>query len=275
MYHGIPPAGAKQFAAEMGFLKRHFSILPLDAAVQALRVQECRQTTVVLTFDDGLRNNYTVVYPILAGLGIPATFFVCPGLVELHQWLWNHEVRARLQRLPANRIAAVMGSFGGSPVDANEAVEWMKILPFTIRAQIEYRLREETSNFQPSDEERELYDLMTWDELRQLDPRVAAVGSHTVSHPVLPTLSQAECRREIVESRAMLEAKLDRTVDLFCYPNGAENSAVVDEVRRTYKCAVSTESGIAGPEADPFRLPRIPAPGDPSLLAWRLVRPNA
>ena len=88
---------------------------------------------IVLTFDDGLRNNLTVVYPILRELQLPATIFVCPALVESGEWLWNHEMRCRLQTLAIPELVDVRMKLltPGTTVDA--IIEWMKTLQLQQR----------------------------------------------------------------------------------------------------------------------------------------------
>jgi len=49
------------------------------------------------------------------------------------------------------------------------------------------------------------------------------VGAHTLTHPRLPELSDAEAQREIGESKEVLECHLGRSVTSFCYPGGAYN----------------------------------------------------
>src|SRR3954463_4752023 len=97
MFHGILAAEAREFENPLTYLAGKFSIVPLVRIVdRVLNGENPRGTEMALTFDDGLLNNYLVVYPILKRLGLPATFFVCPSLVDSGAWLWNQEVRARL-----------------------------------------------------------------------------------------------------------------------------------------------------------------------------------
>jgi len=69
--------------------------------------------------------------------------------------------------------------------------------------------------------------LMTAHQLKQLPSDLVTIGSHTMTHPTLPTLNSKEARREISESRAALENLLNRKVDLFSFPRGAFNQELV------------------------------------------------
>src|SRR5687767_10294070 len=100
MHHGVTRETARDFAAQIDYLARHFSIVPLREILARLGTREGpRPNDVALTFDDGLRNNATVAYPILRRRGVTATFFVCPGLIDAGRWLWNHAARERLGSL--------------------------------------------------------------------------------------------------------------------------------------------------------------------------------
>ncbi len=277
MFHGVgdDEYSETNFEKDIRYLASHFSIIKLDELIQNLAEHRDISNQLILTFDDGLRNNFMIAYPVLERLNLPATFFVCPGLIESQVWLWNHEARARLQSLSlAQRVGLVreLNVNGGSAVEA--IVAWMKELPTQQRDRAEERIRCLSSSFQPSSAQKQRYDLMTWDDLRSLNPKLITVGSHTVSHPILSTLPVAQLRNELVESRKQLEAKLQTTVDQFCYPNGAHNPIVLEEARKIYRVAVTTDAGFVTESSDPVKLPRIGIAPQP-LLSWRLHRPTA
>src|SRR3954469_20314588 len=66
MFHGILAAEAPEFEESLIYLAGRFSIVPLGRIVdRVLNGEKPRETEMALTFDDGLLNNYSVVYPIL------------------------------------------------------------------------------------------------------------------------------------------------------------------------------------------------------------------
>ncbi len=88
---------------------------------------------------------------------------------------------------------------------------------------------------------------MSWDTLKTLckDP-LFTVGSHTISHPDLTTLSGDALSRELTQSKADLEQHLGRQMDYFAYPDGRNNAEVQVAVRDAgYKMAVTMENGPA------------------------------
>lgn len=97
-----------------------------------------------------------------------------------------------------------------------------------------------------------------WRELKEMAGYGITIGSHTLDHPHLARVSPAEARRQIKESKQLLEARLGRPVQVFCYPYGSYNQEVARLVKESgYLAAVTTVQGIAGPGCDPFTLKRV------------------
>jgi peptidoglycan/xylan/chitin deacetylase (PgdA/CDA1 family) len=249
MFHGTPRRLAGRLEGILRYLKRHFHVVPLGTLVRDPDLRRC----VALTFDDGLRSNVEVAWPMLERLGLPATFFVCPGLVDEGRWLWTHEVRARL------------GSMAVADAQAEAQVRAMKALPLGERLDAEAKLREATPHWTPSAEEKEDHDLARWPELRALDPALVSVGSHTLTHAILTKLDAARMEHEVAASRSLLEERLQRPAPAFAYPNGDVDAAVHECVARHYACAVTAHEGFVEPGGDPHLLRRVNA-------HWNLLR---
>src|SRR5258708_14574337 len=247
MYHGTPSESAQALEAQLRYLARHFRIVPLESVVSRFGSgPRAGSNEIVLTFDDGLRDNRTVVYPILRALQAPATFFVCPGLVGSGQWLWNHEVRCRLKTLPEQDLRELGRQLQTRGNSVEEIVEWMKTLDLWKRQQAEEAVRLTSPNFNRTGTQRETYDIMNWEDLCSLDPGLINIGSHTLTHPILNLLTADEIEFELHESRRLLEQRLNRAVEYFCYPNGAYDARVYQAVKKIYRAAVTTENGVLG-----------------------------
>jgi peptidoglycan/xylan/chitin deacetylase (PgdA/CDA1 family) len=237
MYHGTLRRESALLAGQLRALSWFFEVVPLAALASPRRGRR----RAALTFDDGLRSNVAVAYPILRALGLTATFFVCPGLIEQGRWLWNHEARERLRSLPGAAIARLAAAVGAPAA------------------------------FAPSAVQREQFDLAGWDELKALDPRVVSIGSHSATHPILTSLSADEIDAEVALSRASLEAELGRPVSDFCYPNGNFDARALETARRHYERAVAVDGGSLRADADVHRLPRLAAHPEYSLRLARAL----
>ena len=256
MYHGTPRCDAAALERQLRLVSLAFPVVPLEALMAPKKTRRAR---VALTFDDGLRSNVEVAYPILRKLGLSATFFVCPGLIDAGQWLWNHEARARLLSLQKPALQELATGIGAPLAEVEGIVEWMKTLKIAARRRVEDEIRAATPRFKPSAAQCEAFDLARWEELKRLDPRVASIGSHTMTHPILTSLSAEETEAETRDSRIALEQRLDRPVSTFCYPNGDLNDGALASARRYYRAAVTVQHGRLQGEVDPHRLPRYAA----------------
>jgi peptidoglycan/xylan/chitin deacetylase (PgdA/CDA1 family) len=94
---------------------------------------------------------------------------------------------------------------------------------------------------------------LTWGDLRALERRGIAIGSHTVTHTELTQLDDAQALGELRESRATLEQHLGHPVQWFAYPAGREDARVRKlVVEAGYVLAVTTRyevldsTGVAG-----------------------------
>jgi len=96
---------------------------------------------------------------------------------------------------------------------------------------------------------------MDWQALRAAASADVEIGSHTVTHPHLPQLSDAELDRELRDSKAELEDELGRPCRHLAYPYGDEDDRVRSAARRAgYEGAFAVDPGRG--RSDRFAVPR-------------------
>jgi peptidoglycan/xylan/chitin deacetylase (PgdA/CDA1 family) len=268
----------ERFTTLMRWLRRHARVVPLEGMLASLRAGEPAgpELEVALTFDDGLANQFLLAYPVLRELGLSATIFACPQLIDEGRWLWTHEARARWRRLSPDSRRELADEFAMPDQDTQSVVGWLKSLPSQTREHIFARVREATPDFRPERSESMAYDLMTWEQIRRMDPTCVTIGSHTLSHPILTTLGDQDLERELRDSRSLLETRLDRAVPTLCYPNGSVDARVRDCAARHYEAAMSTcEAFIPEGPVDYWFMPRIALSSELALSVWRLHSPQS
>jgi peptidoglycan/xylan/chitin deacetylase (PgdA/CDA1 family) len=128
---------------------------------------------------------------------------------------------------PSVRHVAVTFDDGSESVLTNALPELEKRgIPFTVFA-IPGMLGQPVS-WEPPPER-----LMSADELQTLSKsELVTIGSHTVSHPSLLTLTESSARAELRNSKLKLEALLQREVTLFCFPYGDSSTDLVEWCRQ-------------------------------------------
>ncbi len=82
----------------------------------------------------------------------------------------------------------------------------------------------------PENQEFARQDLLTPQEIRGLS-RDFEIGAHSITHRRLPTISEHEAEKEIVESKVVLEQITGKEVKTFCYPGGAYTQLHVQLVK--------------------------------------------
>jgi peptidoglycan/xylan/chitin deacetylase (PgdA/CDA1 family) len=102
---------------------------------------------------------------------------------------------------------------------------------------------------------------LTREQIEIMQKSIVSFGSHTITHPVLSEIDEADARREIVQSKSDLESILGSPVEHFAYPKGKKrdfNHCHATMVRDAgYAAAFTTENGCIQRGDDPFALRRI------------------
>jgi len=95
MYHRVNDAlpandlvtPVELFRSQMRYLKEHCEVMGVEKLLDDRRKEKNknRRLKVVITFDDGYRDNYLNAFPILKELGLPATIFLITGMIGTDQ----------------------------------------------------------------------------------------------------------------------------------------------------------------------------------------------
>ena len=261
----FPAIPTDQFARQMEYLSANRLPLCLQEAVQRLRYNELPERAVVVTFDDGYRDNFLYAYPILQRYGIPATIFLASGAIGPGKMIWHDRVfRAfRKTKVPAlEHISGIEKSFPLMTLEQKLAAQGRVLqliweLPDGERDEWINRLEE---HFAVNKEKEPVNAMLTWGEVLAMAEGRISFGSHTISHPILSRLSDDKLYDEIGGSKKVIESNTNRPVHAFAYPVGRKQDfndrvkAIVQEAG--YLCAVTTTFGVNEPGQDVFELRR-------------------
>jgi len=99
---------------------------------------------------------------------------------------------------------------------------------------------------------------LTYKMIKETNKKCFFYGTHTFTHAHLPNLSRNEAKREILESKTILEEKLNSKINFFAYPYGAYNQMIRELVKENgYLGALTMHRGINTFRVDPFSLKRM------------------
>lgn len=252
---GVFSATADAFDRQVGYLKRRFPIVGMEEALSILdRPASCPNGAVMLTFDDGYRDNYEVAFPILRGHGVPATFFLPTSFIGTSRLPWWDAIAFMIRNSPRPRFS----------ITYPEAME-MDVSDGTDATLQALTLFKSPANRDPDRFIAELESacgvpvptvadrlFMTWDDARELVRGGMSVGSHTHSHEILSKLSPDGQLKECLESREILESNLQTRILSLAYPVG--DSGAIDEhtplaaAESGYRIAFSYHGGVNLPQ---------------------------
>ena len=212
------------------YLRKHrYDLVGIEDLVRRLRGEgPPPNRSVAFTIDDGYRNHATVACPLFAEFDCPATTFVTTGFLDGEIWLWWDQIEFIFSH--ADRPDVVVDLARSELVYrcSTDHERRRAITDFTTRCKLVSdddrragiaALAEAATVRLPTDPPAR-YAPMTWEQLRCCEKRGMTFGPHTVTHPNLSRTSDAQSRRELVDSWRRLQSEASHPVPVFCYPNG-------------------------------------------------------
>ncbi len=261
-------ATAEAFRAQVAHVKRWFLVPPAHEILESLARGSFNDPTALVTFDDGYRDNYEVAFPALLDLGVTACFFVITALIDAPRLPWWDRVAYSVKSTSVELLR----------------LEYPERLDFdlrkTSRAVVTWRILRACKDARPFDElfffdelaaqtgvgvdterlGRRLF--MSWDDVREMAQAGMAIGSHTATHAVLASLSEAAQGRELRSSRHRIGEVVGSRPDMLAYPVGGPE-AFTDATKRLarevgYRAAFRNGGGLNRPlMIDPFAIRRV------------------
>ncbi|MFN0243060.1 MAG: polysaccharide deacetylase family protein [Planctomycetota bacterium] len=268
------------FREQMSLLAERCHVAPLSEHLRSsARAGAHDRPRVAVTFDDGYADNAEIAAPILEDLGLRATFFVTTDFVAGHAPLWfDHAVVGLACTSAAARDQLARAHF--APRTAERLItaplaEWvaqLKQLAPDARAEFATALRQ----YGAPRALPELYRALSPGQVGALAARGHEIGSHSVSHPLLPQLAGVELARELTASRDTISEWTGTRPEIFAYPNGDADARTRDATRHAgYAYACTVEPGIHRTIDDPLSIRRVDITPHGTLRAPGLSDPVA
>jgi peptidoglycan/xylan/chitin deacetylase (PgdA/CDA1 family) len=255
----------ENFERHVAYLSRNYSVVRLDEAVARIAAGDrLPANAVAITFDDGYADNLAAAR-ILAKYKSTATFYITAGCMDGGLPFWPSEIRHLVSAIRGSRVLVEAAGVSLDLPLATDADRYAAVKKLTKAFK---------SNLIPArealrDELRRLAGhphlpriMLTWDEVREMHRLGMTIGSHTMTHPNLPSAGLPAARSELAASRARLEQETGAPVTMFSYPNGGADRYMTPEVRTAvretgYLAASTSRNAFATVESDLFALERI------------------
>jgi peptidoglycan/xylan/chitin deacetylase (PgdA/CDA1 family) len=210
-----------QFEEDIDFLLRHYTPISLQELL-ARRTSDrpIDSKSFLLTFDDGFREIFDVIMPILWRKGVSATFFVNSGFVDNRDMCYLNKASLIVETLrstqPAvrRRVAEYLNAHGFAGSSSEEAILSIpyarRCLLDGVATLLEVDIPDRLRRDQP---------YLTSDQIRILIEKGFAIGGHSVDHPLYMQLSLDEQLAETVPSVTELRQTFGLNYGAFAFPH--------------------------------------------------------
>jgi peptidoglycan/xylan/chitin deacetylase (PgdA/CDA1 family) len=234
-------ATPENFGKQLDHLACHYSVIGL---ADCLAWVEGRRTlprgALLITFDDGYRDNFTTALPLLAARGMPFVLFVTTGCVGDRQAFFWDQVGEAFRHV--DRRCGDLPLLGRTDWSANPdsvAERWVRAatrVPHAKRESILDQLSRALARPRQSQPPSGTY--VTWSDLKSMQYQGGTIGAHTVTHPMTNTISVREFVREVLQSREEIESHLSQRVLSFSYPYGGPDEFDASMGRHLQSCGI-------------------------------------
>jgi peptidoglycan/xylan/chitin deacetylase (PgdA/CDA1 family) len=238
---GVFSTDASGFSEQIKALSRVYTFVTPSEALEVIEGKVTpKEPLLLLTFDDGYRDNFTQAYPVLLSYGLKAIFFVVTSYLESPQVPWWDRIAGLI------RVIAKRGAPTNIPISRSEM---LVIVPNNLNESIKRAL----SLFKTRDSsDQEAFELelrkyialngteadsidghaiahsdfgeknlmMSWNDVKLLHAAGMTIGAHSHSHQILGRLDRDSQRKEILTSKRTLEDNLSSPVHFMAYPDG-------------------------------------------------------
>lgn len=224
---GVVSATREGFAEQVLQVARFATPVSIAQVCAALRGARLPENPVLITFDDGYRDNYELALPILQRHGVPATFFVTTGYIQTQRLPWWDRISYVVRHSHRQRLALTYPMTMSLPLlTPPQRLRTKRLLLKIVKQEVGLDLdRFQVELAQAAAVEvdeaalsRGLF--MDWDEVRAMQAAGMDIGAHTERHRVLQTLSLAEAKDELVRPRVELRERLGQAPRAIAYPVG-------------------------------------------------------
>lgn len=281
-------ADRETFYQQMRFVSRNFDVISFrDLYECELAGRAWPRRALIVTFDDGYKDNYNHAFPVIKQLGLTATIFLTTGHIGQSKSFWWDQIAYCFKHTKRREIA--LPEVSPQPfrlTSESERAKAIQSVLYWIKEIAEQSKREFLESLSLNLDVAPPQSLvegmhMTWDDVRQMYAAGIEFGSHTVTHPILSNVSEAQLLDEVSLSKKIIEENIGEAILSFAYPAGRK-SRFTDGARRIvaqcgFQYAVAYEEGLVTQDKfDRYALPRIHVEKEQSLSLFRanLMFPN-
>ncbi|MDA3819320.1 MAG: polysaccharide deacetylase family protein [Candidatus Delongbacteria bacterium] len=205
-----------QFISDLDFLLQHFEPVSIDQVVNHELKPD--KPYMMLSFDDGLKECYSVIAPILKSKGIPAAFFINPAFIDDAEWFFRYEVSWLIHELktlpPADSSSCSVIKMHEQ--ESMRLQDTLKNTTWETRDNIDVVLKKLNLSREYIRRQTRIY--LTKKELIKLHQDDFHIGVHSMHHPLFSDINNEEQIKEVKDSFDALHNIIQPKCNSFAFP---------------------------------------------------------
>lgn len=232
---GLTP---KQFRMQLEELSKYGSFIS-GAELINFRKREFDRNYFLISFDDGLREQYELAKPILDEMGIPVMFFINTSNFEEKEVSLVHKIHLLRSQLSSEELLQALNDHNPLPLDQKEKVlaishynydpEGTAVLKYLLNFKMS--LEEQQGFIDPLfrqiyNEEKIAAELYFNREMLHRLHEQDSLGSHSHRHIPLGKISAKELNKELEQSQSFFRSNFGKNSNFISYPYGSAEASL-------------------------------------------------
>lgn len=212
----------QQFINDIDFILRYYEPIDIEALVNSGGGQnDIKRNSVLFTFDDGLREVYEVIAPILKQKGIPAVFFVNSDFIDNKKLFYRYKAsllveEIKSQSISKNQISEIGSKLIKNPKKEDGICDAILSLDYNNKMVIDEIAEILNCDFDEFLKTNQPY--LTSAQIKDLINQGFSVGAHSVDHPEYYKIPFNEQIKQTTESIRWIKSIFKQKYSLFAFP---------------------------------------------------------
>jgi peptidoglycan/xylan/chitin deacetylase (PgdA/CDA1 family) len=260
--HLFKPVSSNRFIKDLEFILRHFEPIDLPTLIDLkLRKEKITKRYFHLTIDDGLKECYDIILPILKSKGIPCTFFLNPSFLENQDLMYRYKISLIIEDISKSesKKQEVVKFIKRKLGVRRDATTFLKTVKYSHRRFLNEIAQLTETNFDQYLKSKKPY--LSTDQVQKIISEGFLVGAHSMDHPEYHMIPEEEQLKQTVDSINYIKSHFHTSVKAFSFPF-SDIKVSLDFFYKLYNPAnpiVDISFGSSGLKTDiiPLNLQRI------------------
>ena len=215
-----------EFYEQIKFLNQNYEIIPFNKLEDRSKDKDIK---IIITFDDGYKDNFINAFPLLKEKNLSAIFFVLVNYINSNKLIWDRLLcKLIVYSIFNKKVFKIVHNkkiiFNTNYRNNNFNIEIWKIIGFlkTLNInEINYIIDDIKNQIGYDHHNIIENECMNWNQLNILKNNDMIIGSHGLNHLSLANQDQITLKNEIIESKKIIEKNIKSECKNFSFPFGS------------------------------------------------------